>query len=321
MAGIRLEFAQFGHFDYFNIYRSLTSTNIEDLGQPIGTSSTMYYEDSTVEPSLSYFYRVGVVRDLVEEFSEEINVKSYNFKESITSLFSSSEKGFAYDFSDLSTMFQDTAGTTPVTAVDQLVARVNDLSGNGNHLIQSTSGSRPILKQDAKGYYLLFDGTNDFMQTSGTVDLSGLLLFTTFASLSKDRSTTEIIFETSTNYNLNAGAMILPFNTSVISFSILGASAPSYTLVDISTTTGGVFTTTSNLALSSNKITTFRKNGVSQTAANRVDSPSVPLTNQTLYVGARAGTGIYLQTKFRALVFVGKTATTTDIERLENLLI
>lgn len=321
MAGIRLEFAQFGHFDYFNIYRSLTSTNIEDLGEPIGTSSTMYYEDSTVEPSLSYFYRVGVVRDLVEEFSEEINVRSYNFKESITSLFSPSEKGFAYDFSDLSTMFQDTAGTIPVTAVDQLVARVNDLSGNGNHLIQSTSGSRPLLKKDSKGYYLLFDGTSKTMQTSGTVDLSGLLLLTTFASLSRDRSTTEIIFETSSNYNLNAGAMMLAFDTSLISFSFLGASAANYTLFNVSTTTGGVFTTTSNLTLSSNKITTFRKDGVSQAAADRVDSPSVPLTNQTLYVGARAGASYYLQTKFRALVCIGKTVTTTDIERLENFLI
>ena len=74
MAAVRLEFAQFGHFDYFKIYRNLASTNIEDLGQPIGTSSTMYYEDSTVEPNLSYFYRVGVVRDSAEEFSEEINV-------------------------------------------------------------------------------------------------------------------------------------------------------------------------------------------------------------------------------------------------------
>ena len=74
MAAIRLEFAQFGHFDYFKIYRNLASTNIEDLGQPIGTSSTMYYEDFTVAPNVIYFYRVGVVRDLVEEFSEEINV-------------------------------------------------------------------------------------------------------------------------------------------------------------------------------------------------------------------------------------------------------
>jgi len=246
-----------------------------------------------------------------------------NFKSSIASLFSSSEKGFAYDFSDMSTMFQDTAGTIPVTAVDQLVARVNDLSSNGNHLIQSTSESRPILKQDAKGYYLQFDGTNDFMQTSGTVNLSGLSLFTAFASLSKDRAAPEIIFETSENYNENLGAMILYFDTNKITVSTrgVGTSPSGYASVDVATTTGGVFTNQANLAAVSNKITTFRKDGVSQTMTGRLDNTSQTLTNQTLYVGARAGTSLYLQTKFRALVCIGKTVTTTDMERLENLLI
>ena len=246
-----------------------------------------------------------------------------NFKSSIASLFSSSEKGFAYDFSDISTMFQDTAGTIPVTAVDQLVARVNDLSSNGNHLIQSTSGSRPILKQDAKGYYLSFDGTNDFMQTSGTVNLSGLSLFTVFASLSKERSAVETIFETSTNYNDNLGAMLIVFDINKIVVSTRGPGAyPSgYTYVEVATTTGGVFTNQANLAAVSNKITTFRKDGVSQTMTGMLDNTSQTLTNQSLYVGTRVGNGTYLQTKFRALVFVGKTATTTDMERLENLLI
>lgn len=304
----------------FNIYRR----ELGDSSPPSLIASgltSQIYSDTTVEKWKTYLYSVGAVIAGVEKISNETQVRAYNFKSSIASLFSSSEKGFAYDFSDLSTMFQDAAGTTPVTAVDQLVARVNDLSGNGNHLIQSTSGKRPVLKQDAKGYYLLFDGTSKTMQTSGTVDLSGLLLFTTFASLSKDRAATEVIFETSADYNSNAGAIISFFDTSLISFSVLGASVPNYTLFNVSTTTGGVFTTTSNLALSSNKITTFRKDGVSQAAAVRVDSPSVPLTNQTLYVGARAGTSFYLQTKFRALVCIGKTVTTTDIERLENLLI
>ena len=246
-----------------------------------------------------------------------------NFKSSISSLFSSSEKGFAYDFSDISTMWQDTAGTTAVTAVDQLVARVDDLSGNSNHLIQSTSGSRPVLKQDGKGYYLQFDGTNDFMQTSGTVNLSGLSLFTAFASLSKERNVAEIIFETSENYNNNSGAMLLNFDTNKITVVTRGAGTyPSgYASVDVATTTGGVFTTQANLVAVSNKITTFRKDGVSQTMTGRIDDTSQTLTNQTLYVGTRAGIAIYLQTKFRALVFVGKTATTTDMERLENLLI
>ncbi len=76
MAGVRLEFAQFGHFDYFNIYRNSVSTAIENLEQPIGTSSTMYYEDLTTEPNKDYYYRIEVIRDSIEKFSEEIHVRT-----------------------------------------------------------------------------------------------------------------------------------------------------------------------------------------------------------------------------------------------------
>lgn len=76
MAGVRLEFAQFGHFDYFNIYRNSAPTAIENLGEPIGSSSTMYYEDLTVESNQDYYYRAGVVRNSIEEFSGEFHVKT-----------------------------------------------------------------------------------------------------------------------------------------------------------------------------------------------------------------------------------------------------
>ena len=45
------------------------------------------------------------------------------------------------------TMFQDSAGTTPVTAVEQPVGLILDKSGGGNHLIQPTATSRPILSR------------------------------------------------------------------------------------------------------------------------------------------------------------------------------
>lgn len=59
-------------------------------------------------------------------------------------LFGAGEQGGWYDPSDISTLFQDTAGTTPVTATGQTVARINDKSGRGNHLTQATAASRPI---------------------------------------------------------------------------------------------------------------------------------------------------------------------------------
>jgi hypothetical protein len=42
-------------------------------------------------------------------------------------------------------MFQDSAGTTPVTAVEQPVGKILDKSGRGNHATQSTSTKRPVL--------------------------------------------------------------------------------------------------------------------------------------------------------------------------------
>lgn len=73
-------------------------------------------------------------------------------------LFAAGEKGWWYDPSDLSTLFQDAAGTTPVTATGQPVGRMNDKSGNGEYIVQRTDASRPILRQDASGNYYL-EGT------------------------------------------------------------------------------------------------------------------------------------------------------------------
>ena len=62
-------------------------------------------------------------------------------------LFSASEPGAWYDPSDMSTLFQDAAGTTPVTAVAQPVGRILDKSGRGNHATQATTTKRPVLSR------------------------------------------------------------------------------------------------------------------------------------------------------------------------------
>ena len=86
-------------------------------------------------------------------------------------LFAAGEKGVWYDPSDFSTMWQDTAGTTPVTAVGQSVARIDDKSGNGKHATQATPASRPLLQESGGKYYLDFDGTDDSLATAA-IDFS-----------------------------------------------------------------------------------------------------------------------------------------------------
>lgn len=76
----------------------------------------------------------------------------------IAALFANGEKGAWYDPSDLSTLFQDAAGTIPVTGVEQPVGLMRDKSGRGNHAFQTTSASRPVLS----GRYNLLTKTDQF---------------------------------------------------------------------------------------------------------------------------------------------------------------
>ena len=55
------------------------------------------------------------------------------------------DNGCWLDASDLSTMYQDAAGTIPVTAMEQPVGLWKDKSGSGNHATQSITASRPVV--------------------------------------------------------------------------------------------------------------------------------------------------------------------------------
>jgi hypothetical protein len=71
--------------------------------------------------------------------------------------------GVWFDFSDLGVMFQDSAGTIPVTAADQPVGKILDKSGNNNHASQTTDAKRPMLRSDGNLWWLEFDGVDDWI--------------------------------------------------------------------------------------------------------------------------------------------------------------
>jgi hypothetical protein len=88
------------------------------------------------------FYRGGLGAIATGALSVSSEAGSF----SPTDLFASGEQGAWYDPSDLSTMFQDSTGVTPVTAVEQSVGKINDKSGNNNHATQATAAARPVLR-------------------------------------------------------------------------------------------------------------------------------------------------------------------------------
>ncbi len=74
-----------------------------------------------------------------------------------------------YDPSDLSTLWQDTGKTTAVTAADDPVRVVEDISGNGNDLVAPSDAARPLYKTAGGLRWLEFDGTDDAMADAFTL--------------------------------------------------------------------------------------------------------------------------------------------------------
>lgn len=117
-------------------------------------------------------------------------------------LFANGEQGAWYDPSDLSTLFQDAAGTTPVTADGDPVGLMLDKSGNGNHATQPVSADRPIYRTDGMLHWLEFNGTNHCL-TTAAIDFTGTNQKT--AMLAVDKRGADGVFRTAieTSFNIN----------------------------------------------------------------------------------------------------------------------
>jgi len=87
----------------------------------------------------------------------------------VRSLFSSNEQGAFYIprpiVNGKQALFQDSAGTVPVTVDGDPVGRMLDQSGNGYHASQSVSGMRPVYRTDEVLHWLEGDGIDDFIDT------------------------------------------------------------------------------------------------------------------------------------------------------------
>jgi hypothetical protein len=99
-------------------------------------------------------------------------------------LFASGEPGAWCDPADLSTLFQDVAGTVPVTAAGQPVALMRDKSGNGNHASQPVASARPIYRTGGGLHWLEFDGVDDGL-ASAAIDFSGTNKLSVFSAVRK----------------------------------------------------------------------------------------------------------------------------------------
>jgi hypothetical protein len=246
------------------------------------------------------------------------------------SLFASGEQGAWYDPSDLTTLFQDSAGLTPVTATGQPVGRINDKSGRGNHASQSTPGARPLLQQEAGGqYYLAFDGTDDSFSTNN-INFSTTNKLTVFAGVTKlSDAAYGVIAELTTSVDTFAGSMGLfganqagyYFQTGVAPNRVFGpGSPPPIAFATAAPTTDVVSVVYDRTIASSTSQIQYRIDGQGPSSARLTlegVGASGAFANGALFIGRRNNTNLPLNGRIYSLIVLGRTATAAEIGQTE----
>ena len=156
-------------------------------------------------------------------------VGSLTLAQRVSAMFSRGEPGAWYDPSDLSTVFQDAAGTVPAYQpgqglVDPPVGRILDKSGRGNHATQVTTTSRPTLS----ARYNLLTGT-DTLSTQSVSVVAGTYVLST-------SGTGSVTLSGASSGTYSAGSRTISCSAGTLTLTVTG----SVTLADLRAANDGV---------------------------------------------------------------------------------
>jgi len=234
------------------------------------------------------------------------------------SLFAGTTEGAWYDPSDLSTLFQDSAGTTPVTASGQPVGKMLDKSGNGNHAVQATAAKRPTYTEGSGLAWLAFDGVDDAMATAA-IDFTGTDQMSVFAGVRKlSDAATGVMAEISADATDSDGtfAMYNSSNSTVNGagfFSKGTAIAAAYVTVGLVPPANAALTGLGDISGDSSII---RINGIRGEIALQ-DQGAGNYGNHVLNIGSRNQASLFFKGNLYGLIIAGKMASTDEIASTE----
>ena len=273
--------------------------------------------------------KVGIGKGVFEApGATVIGGNTSTFSQQILKLFANGEQGFAYDPNDLGTMFQDAAGTVPVTAVGQAVWHILDKSGNNNHAFATSSATRPILRKNAitGAYYLEFDGSDDFLVTD-SIDFTATDKVSLFAGVRKlsDAALGTIASFRSTSGDITGAFSIrapsgngLPtYGGSLAGLSARDFVATGYTAPD-SAVISAMFSVNSASLTDAIKI---RMMALSQVlTGGGVWTPCPNFGSHPLYIGRRGGTSATFSGHLYSLIGIGRLTTDDETIALEKFI-
>ena len=237
-----------------------------------------------------------------------------------TSLFSSGEKGLFYDFSDMASLFQDVAGTTPITASGQLGARINDKSGNGNYATQSNVALRSQFLQAGGLSYMSLDGVDDEWATSAAMALGGADKVTVCAGVRKLNDAAGIICESDPNVVASPGSIMLFSGTGALGTGYTSTARGAATYISsmgaFSSASGDDTSVLYSTHSISGDLSTLRKNGIAGTSSV-VDKGSGGFSDLVLYIGGRGSGSIQFYGYIYSLLIIARILTTIERSQLE----
>jgi hypothetical protein len=235
-----------------------------------------------------------------------------------------SSAGFALDPGNISTLWQDVTGTTPVTAAGQSVARIDDASGNFNHAAQSVVSAQPTYQIDANGAaYLLFDGVDDFLVTP-TINLSAVSsAFTLFAMQREGSLQTDVALEQTAAFSGTPGAVLLNMTSSQLRANVSGTAGNTVSVLETTTERLNVYSAQHDFAATTLEaaIYKFRRNrqdSVSISTYAGVAAPSSVGASAEFYIAARGGTSLFYTGRFYGAVVRGGVVSDNQHRGLED---
>ena len=239
------------------------------------------------------------------------NRKRLYFSPSI--LFANGEQGAWYDPSDITTMFQDSAGTMPVTAVGQPVGRILDKSGRGNHASQAIELNCPSYSKDTSGRaYLAFDGSNDALITA-SINFTATNNVNMWAGVQKlSNAARGVIVELSTVYAIGGAFAI---DTPINNFAVNAAGTAAVSL-PIAADMLALTVITGLVSIATPFVQQRRNGSVVGTATNSLGTGN--FSNNPLYIGSRAGTSLPFNGNIYSLIIRGAQSSDYQIAATEN---
>lgn len=230
-------------------------------------------------------------------------------------LFRGGAAGAWYDLTAEGSVWRDTEGTLPALPGDG-VARLDDLSGQGNHLTQPVVAARPMLGETGGRRHLQFNGVNTFLQAP-QIDMSGRRM-TVIAALHKDSDAASgVPFSSRVNQPVPSTVLFAPNGAGTPTHAgrwrgllgtrtVLDGTAPAPTS-DVVTLAGDADT----------GVLTFRRNGVP--AGEDSNDPDIQdFGLQQPIVGSMSASGGFFLGRLHGLLFVADRPGDSMLARAEG---